>query len=430
MPPDLLAAIFGGRLLMADLQQLRGALARVGHLDDEELNEKHIANRLARSSHKYRVEDGVAHFNLHGPIVSRAEWILDYFGVDYTVSSHFGAAIREAAARDDVRQIVIDADTPGGSVSGLQGAYEAVRDAGKPIIATVSSLCASAGLFIIAAADQIIAEPAAMVGSIGTVVVIRDWSKLYDEVGVKVHVVSTGPRKGMGTPGAPVTDDQLAALQDMVDQLAEQFIAAVAEGRGLSIEQVRTLATGDVWIGAAAQERGLVDRIASIPLAAASTTAKELSRMDKQEMASVLAAHPKHGALIAQMSDATLDEVKAAIAKADEKAEAQAKLDAVASERDQAKAQVTELEAKVTDLKAKLAASEQAKAAAEEKAAQALALGNNGSRDPGGNPTGNPGSKTEDELKAEWKTMTPAQRAPYLNRESLFIRERMKNEEA
>lgn len=320
MPPDLLAAVFGSHPLMIDAQHLRAFAARVGQLDDEKLNKGHPAQVLARTSHKYAVRDGVAHLDLSGILLGSADWLLDAWGVDYTVSPHFAAAISQADADPAVRQIVIDADSPGGSVQGLQGAFEAIRDAKKPVMVAVTGMLASAALYITAAADHITAEPASMVGSIGTVVVVRDFSKLFEDAGIITHVVSTGPLKGAGTTGAPISDAHLASLQAIVDDLGAQFRAVLVEGRGLAADAVQALATGEVWLGAQAKARGLIDSVNTNALAAASKKAKE-HPMDKDQILALLAAHPGAVALITANAGKPLAEVQALIAKADADAE-------------------------------------------------------------------------------------------------------------
>lgn len=278
---------------------------------------------LARTSHKYAVDSaGNARIELVGIMLDQQDWILDAWAEDYTITPHFAAAIREAGQRADVQAIVIEADSPGGVVFGLQDAYEAIRDSSKPVIIAVKGMLCSAALYATAAADHITADPAAMIGSIGTLTTVTDYSQMAAKLGITVHLVASGPDKGTGTPGVPVTAERLKPYQELVDTLAGQFRAVVAEGRGLSAEEVQALATGAFWNATKALELGLIDSTSSTPLAAASSTAKEALIMNKEQLKALLAAHPQHAALINQLDDEkkTEAEVKAAISAAETKA--------------------------------------------------------------------------------------------------------------
>lgn len=328
-----------------------------------------LAEYFNRTSHKYEVAGGVATIGIHGMISEEVIPIFDLYEIDYTVTPHLAAAIRQADKRDDVSSILIEADSPGGAVHGLQDAYEAIRDATKPVVVSVGGLLASAALYITAAADSIVASPTSMIGSIGTMTYLDDMSEMFARYGIKRHLVSTGPQKGAGTPGTEVTAAHIDATQRIVDVLAEQFINAVAEGRGMTKEAVAALATGDVWIGQEAVEAGLADAVASDPLAAASTKAQEIRKernmpMSKQELRQALAAHPQHAELIASIDDqeGSLADVEAAVQAATKQAEITAlqtraeNAEAALAEANASHASaIAEMQAAADDLSAKLA---------------------------------------------------------------------------
>ena len=406
-PAPLLSASFFGALpwainsdAFASLMATIEAKAKISQLDRTP-----PASALERTSHKYTVSaDGVATIPLTGVMLGDTDWVLDYFDIDYTVTPHLADAISEAAGRSDVRSLVIAADTPGGSVVGLEALNQAIANAGKPVIVAASGMLCSAGMYVASAADQIIAEPATIVGSIGTMTTITDVSALLAKLGVQVHLIASGPQKGTGTPGVPITDERKRPMQAIVDELAAQFKAAVTRGRCLDAAAVDRLATGEAWLAGTALTHGLIDAVTSTPLAAASITAKECTMLKKEEYKALIAAHPTHLALIDKLDDDGADEatIKAAIKDADHKATAD---------------KIPQLEAKLADSAKALKDEQDAHgktkadlATANEKLAKIKAGQPAGDPGAGGLPPANSADeKTADELAA----MSPIEQASY-----------------
>ena len=230
----------------------------------------------------YEVRDGVAVISISGPMTKYYTSFDAMFGGCSTVMLR--RIIREATDNDDVKSLLIEIDSPGGTVAGtsdLADDLNAFRAAGKTAYAYVSDLCASAAYWIASQCDRIYANSTAMVGSIGTYAVLEDTTGLQTQAGVKLRVVSTGKFKGLGADGA-VTDDLVADVQREVNDLNELFLSGVTAGRAetLTPEQVRELADGRVHVGDKARQLGLVDEIASIDaafqaLAATPNTAPE-----------------------------------------------------------------------------------------------------------------------------------------------------------
>jgi signal peptide peptidase SppA len=375
---DLLlpAALCRAHCLAIDSQALFGvmqqfhAAAKQRQLDAPETR----ANPLARTSHKFTTDDnGTAHLELSGIMLDTAEPFMDWIGMDYTVTPHFTEAINKAASDANIKALVIYADTPGGSVIGLQAAYEAVRDAGKPVIFAVTGLLCSAGMYVAAGANKIIAEPAAIIGSIGTMTTITDTSDMAAQIGIKVHLIASGPQKGTGTACVPVTADRLEPMQNVVNQLAEQFKAVIVEGRKLSVDAVNTLATGEAWLAPRAKELGLIDSIASQPAAFAAQATKEFLMLSKEQYKALISTHPAHTALIDKMDNDGSDEsaIKAAIVQADialshekvaalqnqiasDKQAHEAALKAANEAHDKTKAELAQEKNKTKDLEAKV----------------------------------------------------------------------------
>ena len=177
------------------------------------------------------------------------------------------AALREAAADDDVTAVVLRVDSPGGSVTGSETIWREVgrtRAAGKPVVASMGSVAASGGYYIAMAAETIVANPGTVTGSIGVVtgkLVARD---LKDRLGVGSDSVRTNTNADAWSPNAPFTAEQQALVEAEADLFYDDFVGRVAEARGMSVEDVEAVARGRVWTGADALERGLVDELGGL----------------------------------------------------------------------------------------------------------------------------------------------------------------------
>ncbi len=215
-------------------------------------------------SRPYDVQRGVAILSLSGPLTKADTCASWYFGGTSTAT--FRRKLRRAENDPQVKKILLVIDSPGGEVDGTSDLAEDVSriNAKKPVVAFASDLCASAAYWIGSQASEFYANSTATVGSIGTYMTIADRSEQAARSGIKVHVISTGPQKGAGVQGTAITEAHLAEFQTYVDALNAEFLAAVGKGRKMSAEQVKELATGQVWVGKKAAELGLVDKIDSL----------------------------------------------------------------------------------------------------------------------------------------------------------------------
>src|SRR5262245_36428404 len=172
-------------------------------------------------------------------------------------------AVRTAARERDVKGIFFAIDSPGGTVAGTQELAQDVAEAGrqKPTFAHIDDLGASAAYWVASQTGRITASATSEIGSIGVVAVVEDTSGLAEKRGIKVHVVSTGPYKGAGVEGAPITGEQLGYMQDRVDAVHGHFLAAVSAGRDQPIAKVQEWANGKVWIADQAKSMGLIDEV-------------------------------------------------------------------------------------------------------------------------------------------------------------------------
>ncbi len=175
--------------------------------------------------------------------------------------------LRSYTEDSSIKAIVIRIDSPGGGVVPSQEIYNAVKSArreGKKVIVSMGSVAASGGYYIAAAADKIVANPGTLTGSIGVKMEFPNFEKLLEKVGVKGMIVKAGEYKDIGSPYRDMTAQEQKLLQDVIDNVHDQFIKAVAEGRKLPIAEVRAIADGRIFTGRQALELKLVDQLGDL----------------------------------------------------------------------------------------------------------------------------------------------------------------------
>lgn len=213
-----------------------------------------------REMRPYDVVDGIAIVPVQGPLSKHGSM---KFGEGSTVQMR--QMIRQASRDDAVEKLMLHVYSPGGHVDGTHELAADVARASltKPVYAHIEDLGASAAYWVASQAQRITANPTAEVGSIGTVAVLEDTSKRMDRLGIEVHVLSTGPYKGAGVDGAPLSAEALAYFRGRVESLNSHFLAAVARGRGMTPAQVDAVSDGRVHIAQMAQSYGLIDAVQS-----------------------------------------------------------------------------------------------------------------------------------------------------------------------
>jgi len=166
-----------------------------------------------------------------------------------------------------VRAVVVRLDSPGGGVAASQEIYEAVRrvrDAGKPVVASLGGVAASGAYYVACAADSIVSNPGTLTGSIGVIMTFPNTEELFRKVGLRFDVVKTGKFKDIGSMSRPMTDDERRLLQEVLGNVYEQFVDAISEGRGLDRAEILPLADGRIFSGDQALEYGFVDRMGDL----------------------------------------------------------------------------------------------------------------------------------------------------------------------
>lgn len=204
----------------------------------------------------------IAVIPVHGAIVQRSSQINICDGG--TSTQAISAALADAMADDTVAQVLLDIDSPGGSVYGVQEVATEIAAAKKPVIAVANSLAASAAYWIGCAATEFYVTPGGEVGSIGVWQAHQDWSAALDKAGVKTELISAGKFKVEGNPYQPLDEEARAFMQGRVDDYYAAFTKGVAKGRKVPIDSVRQgMGQGRVLGADQALSEKMVDGIAT-----------------------------------------------------------------------------------------------------------------------------------------------------------------------
>ena len=165
-----------------------------------------------------------------------------------------------------IKAIVLRIDSPGGAVAPSQEIYEEIRKAvtKKKVVVSMGSIAASGGYYIAAPATRIVANPGTLTGSIGVIMEIPNVEGLMNKIGVKTEVIKSGRHKDIASVFRGIKKEEREILQGVLDNVHEQFIKAVAEGRKMLIEDVKRIADGRVFTGEQALKAGLVDEIGNL----------------------------------------------------------------------------------------------------------------------------------------------------------------------
>jgi signal peptide peptidase SppA len=186
-----------------------------------------------------------------------------------TSTEQIAGAFRQSLNDPGVTAIVLDVDSPGGSVFGIQELAAEIFEArgAKPIVAVANATAASAAYWIASQADEVVVTPSGMVGSIGVIAVHMDRSKQAEMLGVKPTFVTAGKFKGEGNELEPLDDATRASMQRKVDQYYDAFVRAVARGRGVTPAAVRDgFGEGRLVTARDGRTQGMVDSLGTLDL--------------------------------------------------------------------------------------------------------------------------------------------------------------------
>jgi len=228
------------------------------------------ADRAVRDARRHAssalCSGGIAVLPLYGVVTQRGNMVEDVSGPGSVSTQQFASALRQALADDTVSQILIDIDSPGGSVYGVAELADEIISARsqKPVVAVANSLAASAAYWIGCAASELYVTPGGEVGSIGVWQAHFDYSQALAAEGVAPTLISAGKYKVEGNPYAPLDVEAQGFMQSRVDDYYAAFTKGVARGRGVPIAQVRDgMGQGRVLGADAAIAQNMVDGVAT-----------------------------------------------------------------------------------------------------------------------------------------------------------------------
>lgn len=207
----------------------------------------------------------VAVLPLYGVMMQRVSPMAEMSGA--TSTEKFKAAFRQQVNNPGVKSIILDVDSPGGSVFGTDELATEIRNAAarKPVIAVADSLMASAAYYVSAGASEVVASPSSEIGSIGVLAVHYDWSENLSMEGIKPTLIKSGKYKAEGHADFPLSYDALQHIQEDVNRYYEMFLQAVAKGRDVGVERVRNgFGEGRVVGAREAVRLGMADRVATL----------------------------------------------------------------------------------------------------------------------------------------------------------------------
>lgn len=285
-------------------------------LSDEEITAA-TGTEMRKRSVEMRIEKGVAVIPIHGVIAHRASAVGRLSSNVGTSVEHIRQDLETAMADDSVQAVVLDVDSPGGSVSGIDELATEIRAARdrKPIVASTDGLMASAAYYLASQADRVIATKSSMVGSIGVIASFLDDYRYLAGKGIDPVVVKSVPGKGGVQTNGSFSDSDRADLQREVDAYHAMFVDAVAAGRRMTGEDAKAIADGRTYTGAEALSRRLIDAVESNP-AKAITMARSLARVrSAAATTSKPAANVAAGALPSEEPMTTETETSAATNK-------------------------------------------------------------------------------------------------------------------
>ena len=212
-----------------------------------------------------RTAGAIAVLPLFGIIAQRANIMTQTSGG--TSCEMFGRQFQAAMADPQIGAVILDVDSPGGAVNGVDELSSMIYGARgvKPVVAVANSLAASAAYWIATAAEELVVTPTGEVGSIGVLAAHEDDSEMFEKAGVKTTLISAGKYKTEGNPYEPLSDEARAYLQERVNDYYGLFVGAVARNRGVGVQAVRDgFGEGRVVGAKQAKAQGMVDRIGTL----------------------------------------------------------------------------------------------------------------------------------------------------------------------
>ncbi|KAF0205633.1 MAG: protease IV [bacterium] len=181
----------------------------------------------------------------------------------------------------EVKALIVRINSPGGTVGASQEIYQAirkVREKGIPVVASFGDVAASGGVYVAMAANKVVSNPGTITGSIGVIIKSNNLTELYSKIGVSAQVIKSGTHKDILASYRALTEEERELLQETIDDTYLQFVEAVAEGRGLSVDEVKAFSDGRIFSGRQAKNFKLVDELGDFQTAI--NVAKQLAGIE------------------------------------------------------------------------------------------------------------------------------------------------------
>ena len=212
-----------------------------------------------------RSQGALALINIQGPMFQRVDPFEEMF-LGLVSTERITMQVRAAAADDSISAIMLRIDSPGGSINGIRELSDTIAQAAKtkPVVAVADPMAASAAFWIAAQATELVVSPGGHVGAVGVFTIHDDMSGMLEQLGVVRTFISAGKFKTENNPAEPLTDDGKAFLQSQVDEAFKDFVAALAEGRGVKTSEViANFGQGRIVGAKDALKAKMIDRIAT-----------------------------------------------------------------------------------------------------------------------------------------------------------------------
>lgn len=245
--------------------------------------------------------------NIQGSLVNADSWWHKYAPGEVTSYAAIKGAVSQLIQNADIKDVVVNVSSGGGSFSGLSSAGKALNTLSKTkkVVGYTGDLAASAGMWLLSSAGKVYASETAELGSIGVIAMYQDMSKLLEEDGVRVHVVKAGEYKDYGSPFKEFSEEELGYLQSRVDQAYKFFVKHIASNRKLSMKDSGKWAEAQMFFASEAKAVGLIDEVADFEdIQTKSTSRTELSMTYEEKMALISAGTPAEEVLNQEELDA------------------------------------------------------------------------------------------------------------------------------
>lgn len=224
-----------------------------------------LFNPIDENNLKSEIVNGVAYLQVKGLLVKHPNFFTRYYGD--TSYDELAREVRHLANDPTIRAIVLLFDTPGGTVSGVADCADAIYEArdSKPVIGLANDMAASGGIWLASACSEFNVTQTSITGSIGVIVTVTEYSKLYAENGIGKHVIRAGEFKAVGGPNEPLSDKFRETIQNRINKVNDLFIRSVARHLDTSEQNVASnMGDGHLFFGTEAVEVGLASRVTTL----------------------------------------------------------------------------------------------------------------------------------------------------------------------